>query len=115
MRLRPRRRNFVVWSSSAIPAGRSLGLGRPRAARPGRIRRIRWCLRTSALLVIIGIMRLHRAARTRWEPLSLLVGALLILSGLLLPAAAGTFVLGLLVMIVTLLKGIGEQRRTPAR
>lgn len=115
MILRPRRRNLVVWSSSAIPAARSLGPGRPRAARPGRIRRMRWCLRTGALLVVIGIMRLNRTARTHWEPLFLLVGALLTLTGLLLPAAAGTFFLGLLVMIATLLKGIGKQRRTPAR
>jgi hypothetical protein len=115
MKLRPRRRNLVVWSSSAIPAGRSLGLGRPRAARPGRIRRIRWCLRTGALLVVIGIVRLTRSARTHWEPLSLLAGALLMLIGLLLPAAAGTFFLGLLVLIAALLKAIREQGRTPAR
>ena len=115
MRLRPRRRNLVVWSSSAIPAGWAPGLGRPRAARPGRITRIRWCLRTGALLVVIGIVRLTRMARTRWEPVSLLAGALLTLIGLLLPAAAGTFFLGLLILIATLMKGIREQGRTPAR
>jgi len=65
--------------------------------------------------MIIGILRLARTARTRWEPLSLLVGALLMLIGLLLPAVAGTFLLGLLVLIVTLLKGIREQGRDPAR
>jgi hypothetical protein len=115
MRLRPGRRNLVVWSSSPIPAGRSLGLGRPRAARPGRARRIRWCLRTGALLMVIGVVRLASTARTRWEPLSLLVGALLMLIGLLLPAAAGAFLLGLLVLIAALLKGIREQRSTPPR
>jgi hypothetical protein len=115
MRLRPRRRNLVLWSSSASPAGRPLGLGRPRVARPGRIRRICWCLRTGALLMVIGIMRLARMTRTRWEPLSLLAGALLTLTGLLLPAAAGTFFLGLLVIIASLLRGIREQGRTPAR
>jgi hypothetical protein len=115
MRLRPHRRNLVVWSSAAIPAARSLGLGRPRAARPRRIRRIHWCLRTGALLMVIGIVRLTRTARTRWEPVSLLVGALLTLIGLVLPAAAGTFFLGLLVLIAALLKGIREQGRAPAR
>jgi hypothetical protein len=115
MRLRPGRRSLVVWSSSPIPAGRSLGLGRPRAARARRTRRIRWCLRTGALLMVIGIVRLARTARTRCEPLSLLVGVLLTLIGLLLPAATGAFLLGLLVLIAALLKGIREQRSTPAR
>jgi hypothetical protein len=115
MRLRPRRRNLVVWSSSAVPAGRSSVLGRPRAARPRRITRIRWCLRTGALLMVIGLVRLACTARTRWEPLSLLFGALLMLIGLLLPAVGGTFLLGLLVLIAALLKGIREQSRRTAR
>ncbi len=114
MRLRPRRRNLVVWSSAAVPAGRSRGPGRPRGTRPARASRIRWWLRTGALLMIIGTLRLARTARARWEPLSLLAGALLTVIGLMLPAA-GAFFLGLLVLIVTLLKGITEQGRHPAR
>jgi hypothetical protein len=115
MRLRPRRRNLVVWSSSVVPAGRSRGPGPLRGTRPARASRIRWWLRTGALLVIIGTLRLARTARARWEPLSLLAGALLTVIGLTLPAAAGTFLLGLLVLVVTLLKGIKEQGRNPAR
>ena len=114
MRLRPHRRNLVVWSSSAVPAGRFRGPGRPRRARPRRARRIRWWLRTGALLMIIGTLRLARTARARWEPLSLLAGALLTVTGLMLPAA-GAFLLGLLVLIVTLLKRIRQQGRHQAR
>jgi uncharacterized membrane protein len=115
MRLRPRRRILVASSSPAIPATRSCGLGRPRGARPGRARRIRWWLRTGALLAVIGILRLTRTARTRWEPLSLLAGGLLLVTGLVLPAASGSFLLGLLVLIAALLKGIRGQRGNPAR
>jgi hypothetical protein len=114
MRIRPRRRNLVVWGSSAVPAGRSRAPARPRAARPARASRIRWWLRIGALLVIIGILRLGRTARARWEPLSLLAGTLLTVTGLVLPAVAGAFLLGLLVLIVTLLKGIRQQNRHPA-
>ena len=38
MRLRPRRRNLVIWSSTAIAVGRSRGVPRPRGARLARIR-----------------------------------------------------------------------------
>ncbi len=115
MRLRSRRRTLVAWSSSAVPAVRSGRLGRPRGGRPGRARRIRWWLRTGALLVVIGVLRLTRTARTRWEPLSLLAGALLMVTGFVLPAASGAYLLGLLVLIAVLLKGIRTQGRNPAR
>jgi hypothetical protein len=65
--------------------------------------------------MVIGIVRLARTARTRWEPLSLVVGVLLTLIGLVLPAVAGAFLLGLLVLIAALLKGIREQGSTPTR
>jgi hypothetical protein len=104
MRLRPHRRNLVVWNSSAVPAGWSGGMWSPRRARPPRIRRIRWWLRTGALLMVIGVRRIARTARARWEPVALLVGILLMVIGFLLPAA-GAFMLGLLVLIATLLKG----------
>jgi len=107
MRLRPHRRNLVVWSSSADPSSRP---GRRGGTRPAHARRIRWWLRTGALLTVLGVFRLARAARTRWEPVSLLAGAMLALAGIML-SAAGAFFAGLFVLIVALLKGIREQRR----
>ena len=123
MRLRPRRRNLVVWSSTAAPAGRSRaaprrgGVPRRSRARPPRLRRIRWWLRTGALLTVVGVLRLVRTARVRWEPVSLLAGVLIAVTGFVLPAGGGVFMLGVLVVIVTLLKGISaqERRRDPAR
>ena len=115
MRLRPRRRNLVVWSSSAVPAGRPRHPGTLRGTPPSRGRRIRWWLRISALLMVLGVLRLARIIRTRGEPLSLLAGAVLAMAGYMLPSAAA-FLLGVLVLIVTLLKGIRaqERRRDPA-
>ena len=105
MRLRPRRRNLVVWSSSARPGGSW-------AWRPTRSRRIRWWLRTSALLAVLGVMRLARAARIRWEPVFLGVGAVLTVVGFEVPAASVTFLLGLLILVVTLVKGIAAKGRS---
>lgn len=112
MRLRPRRGNLVVWSSSAAPHGKSWGRSGPR---PRRARRIRWWLRTGALLAVVGVLRLARTTRARWEPLCLLAGVLLMAVGYMTPAI-GAFFPGLLVLIVTLLKGSAQaQRRGPAR
>jgi hypothetical protein len=108
MGLWPHRRNLVVWSSSAVAAGRSRG------ARPTRARRVRRWLRTGALLTVIGLVRLARTTRTRWEPVSLGIGAVLMVIGFMLPSVAGTFLLGLLVMTVALLKGISQHGRGPA-
>jgi len=69
MRLRARRRNLVVWGPSVGSADR---YGAPRLTRTRRIRR--W-IRTGALLMIIGLMRLAHAAPPQWRPL-LAVGAL---------------------------------------
>ena len=117
MRLRPRRRNLVVWSSTAAPARRSWAAPRRRGARPARFRRIRWWLRTGALLTLLGVLRLARTARVRWEPVCLLAGVVIAGTGFALPAGGGLFMLGLLVLIVTLVKGIAAQqrRRDPAR
>ena len=117
MRLRPRRRNLVVWSSTAAPAGRSRAAPCRAGARPARRRRLRWWLRTGALLAILGVLRLARTARVCWEPVSLLAGVLISVTGFVLPAGGGVFMLGVLVLIVTLLRGIGAQarRRDPAR
>jgi hypothetical protein len=104
MRLRPRRRNLVVWTSSDVP-------GRSWAWRPARPRRIRWWLRTGALLAIIGVVRLARITRARWEPVSLSAGTLLMVIGFALPAAFVTFFLGMLVLLVTLLKGVASKSR----
>jgi len=117
MRLRSRRRNLVVWSSTAAPAGRSRaaprrrGAPHRRGARPARLRRIRWWLRTGALLTVLGVLRLTRTARVRWEPVSLLAGVLIAVTGFVLPAGGGVFILGVLVLIATLLKGISAQER----
>jgi hypothetical protein len=105
MSLRPRRRNLVVWSSSAVPGGSW-------AWQPSRPRRFRWWLRTSALLAVIGVMRLARATRVRWEPLALGVGAALAVIGFMFPAAFVAFLLGLLILVVTLLKGIAIKGRS---
>jgi hypothetical protein len=113
-----------VWSSTAtaVAAARSPAVPRragawPARTRPARIRRIRRWFRIGALLTILGAVRLARAARVGWEPVYLLVGFLITVTGFALPAAGWAFLLGLLAMIVTLLKGIGGQhrRRDPVR
>jgi len=67
--------------------------------------------------MVLGVLRLARTARVRWEPVSLLAGVLIAVTGFALPAGGGLFMLGGLVVIVTLLKGISTQqrRRDPAR
>jgi hypothetical protein len=105
MRLRPRRGNLVVWSSSGVPGGRS------GAWRPARPRRIRWWLRTGTLLALMGVVRLARTARARWEPIFLGTGVLLMTIGFVLPAVSVAFFLGALVLVVTLLKGIATKGR----
>ena len=66
--------------------------------------------------MVLGVLWLARTARVRWEPVSLLAGALIAVTGFVLPAG-GVFMLGVLVLIVTLLKGISAQQRgrDPAR
>ena len=65
--------------------------------------------------MVLGVLRLARTARIRWEPLSLLAGTLLAMLGYMLPSA-GAFLLGVLILIAALLAGIREQnqRRDPA-
>ena len=98
-------------------ASRSRAGPRRRHARPARLRRIRWRLRTGALLMVLGALWLARTARVRWEPVSLLAGFLIAVTGFVLPAGGGVFMLGVLVLIATLVKGINaqERRRGPAR
>jgi hypothetical protein len=59
----------------------------------------------------IGVLRLARTARVRWEPVSLLAGALLTVVGFVQPAVGGAFLLGVLVLIAALLKGIRDQHQ----
>lgn len=99
--MRSRRRNIVVWSSSAVPASRSGDQQVTRFARG----RIRWWLRTGALLAVIGVMRLARMIRVRWEPVLLLTGALLTVIGVLLPNAVALLA-GVPVLFFALLKGL---------
>ena len=105
MRIRPRRGNFVVWSSSGVPGGRSS------ARRPARSRRIRWWLRTGTLLALIGVVRLARAVRVHWEPVSLVAGGLLMVIGFVLPAASVAYLFGMLVLVIALLTGIKTKGR----
>ena len=67
--------------------------------------------------MVLGALWLARTARVRWEPVSLLAGFLIAVTGFVLPAGGGAFMLGVLVLIATLVKGINaqERRRGPAR
>ncbi len=96
MRLRPHRRNLVVWSSS----GR---YGAPRFTRLARSGRIRRCIRTGALLTVIGLMRLARAVGSRWRPL--LAGVVLTVAGVMLRSGMGSLVFfpGVLFLLSALL------------
>ena len=104
MRLRPRRGNLVVWSSSDAP-------GRSWAWRPARPRRVRWLLRTGMLLAVLGVRCLARTTRTRWEPVSLGAGALLMVIGFVLPAVSVAYLLGMIVLVIALLAGLKTKGR----
>jgi hypothetical protein len=97
MRLRPHRRTLVVWSSDTGPD--SCGLPWfTRAARRGRIRR---CIRISALLTVIGLMRVARAVQADWR---LVAGGVLTAVGLMLRSdPAGVLMIpGLLLLVVAI-------------
>jgi hypothetical protein len=106
MTLRPRRRNLVVWSQSAGPAGRYLGL---RLTRTGRLRR--W-FRIGTLLTLVSLMRLHPRGK------AVLAGTVLSTVGIVLHGSAvGLIVLlpGLLFLLTAPLipagVPVGDQRR----
>jgi hypothetical protein len=88
MRLRAGRRNLVTGKLSVQPVGRDEALG---LTRPARTRRIRRCVRTGALLTVIGLMRLARGLRYRWRPL--LAGAALTVFGVTLRDSAWGLIL----------------------
>lgn len=96
MRLRAHRRNLVVWSSSAGPAGR---YGAPAFVRAGHAGRMQKLVRTGALLTAVSLMGLVRVIRPRWRPL--LAGLVLTVVGLMLRGSAWGAVLlpGLLLFL----------------
>jgi hypothetical protein len=109
MRLRPRRGNLVVWSSSGVPGG---GSWARRSARPLRIR---WWLRTGTLLALLGVVRLARAMWVHGEPVALVAGGLLMVFGFVLPAASVAFFPGMMVLLIALLKGIKTKGRAASQ
>jgi len=96
--LRPHRRTMVVWSSSS---GRTARHGVQQTARSARPGRIRWWLRTGALLAIIGVMRLARIARTHERPTISLAGTAITVIGISLPSGA-VLVSGFVVLMLAL-------------
>jgi hypothetical protein len=96
MKMRPRRRNLVVWSSSAAPAGRSGHLTRTQLARGGRIC---WWFRTGTLLTVIGVMRLAQVVRVRRRDAFLVAGTLLTVLSIAL-GSLPTFFCGMLVWVI---------------
>ena len=101
MRLQSHRRNLL--SNLSTPAGAS------RATRPVPSR-LRWWLRTGALLSVIGIRRL---ARARWQPVFLVTGAVVFVIGLMLRSSVA-FVSGML-MMGSAVSGTGPPDPTAAR
>jgi hypothetical protein len=95
MRLRSRRQNLVVWSSSAGLAG---GYGAPMVTRHVRAGRIRRGIRTVVLFAAIGVMGLGRAVRTRPGGRLLVAGAVLTAAGIMVPSGV-TVSCGMLVLI----------------
>jgi hypothetical protein len=116
MRLRPHRRTLVVWSSRRGlrgPRGHA-GLdsrGLPWFTQAARPRRIRRCIRTGALLTIVGLMRVARAVRADWR---LPAGVVLTVAGVMLRSSPVGVVMipGLLFLVVAILDPASPQ---PAR
>jgi hypothetical protein len=79
MRRRARRGHLVVWSQSAGPAD---WYSAPRSAGVTRGARARRLVRLSALLAVMGVLRLARGERARWRPL--VAGVVLVVVGIVL-------------------------------
>jgi hypothetical protein len=94
MTLRPRR-NLVLWSHTASSPGRY------RNAPVTRGRRVRSWIRRGALLVLIGLMVVSRAALARWRPV--LAGVVLTVFGGIMHGGPGSIFLlpGLLLLMST--------------
>jgi hypothetical protein len=84
MRLRPHRRELVVWSQSAGLAGRHDISPFTRFKRP---RQIRTSIRYAALLPVIGLMQVERCLQGRLGPM--LAGAVLTVVGVILRDGPG--------------------------
>jgi hypothetical protein len=106
MRLRPQRRNLVVWSQSSGSAGVS------RVTRPARTRRIHRAIRLGMLLTLRGLLPLARGVRARWR--LLLAGTALTVTGLILhgsPVDTAFLLPGLMLLLsAPLLPGSPERR-----
>jgi hypothetical protein len=122
MRPRWHRKNLVVWSSSANASEWPGVTGRrPVRRRPGRgLRsRLRRRIRTGALVVVIGLIRLARIARARPGLTFLLAGGLLVAAGNLLPSGVAV-IAGMMISLrgAAVLLGVTEPHRPggqPAR
>src|SRR5689334_15127177 len=86
MKLQSHRRNLLANLSTLA--------GESRATRPVRSWRLRWWIRTGALLSVIGIRRL---ARTRLQAILLVNGALVFVNGLMVRSSVA-FLSGMLMM-----------------
>jgi hypothetical protein len=108
MRLRPHRRSLVVWSSSVGPDDE---YGAQRFALPARSRRRfrRW-VRHTALLAVIGVIRLAATPWARW----LLAGGALTTIGILFRNGPGGVVLlpGLTFLVIALFAPSSPKART---
>jgi hypothetical protein len=82
MRLQARRRSLVVWSSAVGRPDRHSHRKLARLTHHTRAWRARRHIRVGALLTAIGLIRLGRAVRPRWQPLA--AGTALVAIGLLL-------------------------------
>jgi hypothetical protein len=102
------RKNLVVWSSSA---GRP-GVTVRRRIRRGQRMKLRRRIRTGALIAVIGLIRLARLVRSRPGLAFLLAGAVLSVTGNVLPSGA-VFIAGMLVFLrgAAVLLGVSEPRR----
>ncbi len=108
MRLPARRRNLVVvWSPFVGSADRRC------APRLGRTRPIRRWIRTGALLLVIALMRLARAARPRWRPL--LAGGVLTVGGVVAAVVWGLVLLPGLLFLVSAALVPARPKTDPAR
>ena len=100
------KRNRVVWSSSADPAAQIR-----RLPRPTRLKRLRHLVRTSGLLLILGLMRL--ATHPQWR--SAAIGAALVIPGIILRGSPGGIILlpGLLTLLSAPLMPSGSHPTGP--
>jgi len=108
VRLRSRRRTLVVWSSSS---GRAARHGVREMTRPAR-GRVRWWLRTGALLTVVGLIRLARIAGKYPRPALSLAGTAITAAGVSLPSET-VLVSGFLVLLVALF--LPDPASAPAR